>query len=146
MGARKNRLGRWEARFTTPPNARGQKLRLYVVCPPAHNTKEFCNTLVRQAVDRHLGGVAPSKLTFGQFFEKIFMAEYPAAKNLEASSVQAYRYLVGKIACDEIGGKPIASIDGGVVARLIARLREQTKIDGAISLEEGRRARARAAR
>lgn len=139
MTARKNDAGRWFDRFTTPPNDRGQIARLYVVCPPGKsNTEAFCKELVRRAIERHVRGIASSDLTFKQFFLDVFMKEYPAARGLEPSSVAAYEYLVGEIACKHIGHLPIGDVDGGVVARLLAKLKEETKLDAAIEREATR--------
>lgn len=140
MPARKNAAGRWEQQVMSPPNARGEKKRLYVVCPPGYNTKEFCNELVRKAIERHVKDAPSSDLTFGQFFETIFLPEYPASRNLQPSSVDAYRYLVGKLACPVIGKTPIGQVDGGVVARLVGKLAEQDRVDASIAREMTRAA------
>ena len=96
---------------------------------------------------RRTGDVAPSDLTFQRFFASVFLPEYPGAHGLAPDTVDvSYRYLVGDIACRWIGATPISAVDGGVVARLEARLREEPLLAGAGSIRKRGGARARAAK
>ena len=86
MPPRQNDAGRWECQAMSPRNARGEKVRLYVVCPPHYNTASFCREMMRAALDRHMGLLPKKATTFGAFVREKFLVEYPAARNLRPSS------------------------------------------------------------
>ncbi len=127
MPPRKNPAGRWEQQKRSPPNGHGRRRRLYVVCPPEHNSPAFCRELMRQAIDRHVRGLGRSSITFGAFARDRFLPEYPASRNLKPSSRALLTYLLDKVIIPELGACPLADVDAARVARLVGKLQDVRK-------------------
>lgn len=109
-------------RFMSPPNAKGQKKRLYVQCPPEYNTSTFLKKMEREAIDRWVSGMFTTGDTFAAYVNERFFKEYPASKNLKPSSVSTIRWVLD-IALKQIGDVPLGAIDAGVIARMSAHLK-----------------------
>src|SRR5262249_9662309 len=121
---RKNFAGRWEQQKRSPPDPMGKRRRLYVVCPPEHNSPAFCRELMRQAIDRHVHGIAASSISFERFARDRFLKEYPAARNLKPSSRGLLAYLLDKVILPELGRVRLVDVDAARVARFVGKLQE----------------------
>jgi integrase len=109
----------------TPPNADGQRVRLFVQAPAGENTRAMCQTLERQAIERWVKGLEATHLTFGEFVERRFWPEYPAAKGLKDTTIEAYEYLLDDLVRPKLDGVPLRNVDAGAVARMIAKLQTE---------------------
>lgn len=114
--------GIWAHRFWSVKNKHGIRKRIYVQCPPEYNTTEFLRRLEREAIDAHMAGKFTTNDTFKSYVDERFLKEYPAAKNLRPSSIETMKWSL-QVAVDVIGDVPLATVDAGVVARLMATMR-----------------------